>query len=377
MSDQREGQDLEDLALNIATEHLLGGVPFKELSSRYHYSPATLHRRFQTWLNQKRFQLVDKQDRRTVARFAGFDDGLGARLSKAAQIRARVAIILGAEAACSPLRDDGPQPELAYLAADRLHLALAEATAPYLMDRLRNNMHIGVAAGRGVGFTIDKLGELSEKRPGWLTGYSGIHLYSLSGGGRVGAWYPITRDLDADENVFRLASILQINRQAVHYMRGWISKDDNGQKRPPVPEPTLDLAFLGIGQLNRQHHFYHFDQKEFGPMQEPLEVIWKFQEKDGRLRDSVAEVCHRLFLACDTSDVPQEFLDAVKKVNNLVLAVEARRISEAEEVLVVGAGASKKAALLALLTSVESPIERRHLTLFTDAWTAKELLEAL
>ena len=63
--------------------------------------------------------------------------------------------------------------QAAYQAGDYLHLALGDVAARFLIDRLRPQMTIGLASGRGVALTVDRLEDLAKDRREWMSGYQG------------------------------------------------------------------------------------------------------------------------------------------------------------------------------------------------------------
>ena len=242
-------------------------------------------------------------------------------------------------------------------------------------------MTIGLASGRGVGFTIMKLAELAEKQPSEFRGLDSIRLVSLCGGGHVGTWAtPINRDLDADQNAFVLGSILRIPRTNVRYMGGWISLDPEQPQGELDFHYQLDLALVGLGQLNTRHHFFHhYGEVQLGAMGAPLQTIKDWQERDQSLLFKIAEIGHRLFPVGGVEGLPQDCLDAVDEVNQRILAVPHQKLMQATEVILVAGGAQKVHALSMLLNSrcPDAPIDLRKLTLVTDAWTAEEIIRQI
>ena len=85
--------DLDGEALEIATKYLLDRWTLKQLASKYHRSPATLHRRLTKWLDSGRFELTDTRTEESVPRVVGINDRLSDALSGRTHIwRAHVAV---------------------------------------------------------------------------------------------------------------------------------------------------------------------------------------------------------------------------------------------------------------------------------------------
>ena len=378
--------DLDGQALEIASKYLLDRWTLKQLSSKYHRSPATLHRRLTKWLDSGRFELTDTRTEESVPRVVGINDRLSDALSGRTHIwRAHVAVIDGVDDAYSENYlgpDDSAEAQRAFEAHDRLHLALGQVASSYFATRLRRGMTIGVSSGRGVGFLVMGLADIAEERPFLLTGYQSIRIESLCGGARVGAWaVPTVRALDADENVFQLSSILGVPRSSVTYMRGWISGErQRDASRQLSAKPPLDMALVGLEVLNTRHQFFlHHDQNvQLGAIAPYIETLKELQSEDDTLLDSVAGIAHRFF-AAGRREYPNRLLQAVDGINREVLVVPPERIHTAAEVIMVAGGAQKLNALVDLLGGrcPDAPVDLDNLTLITDAWTAERVLERL
>jgi DNA-binding transcriptional regulator LsrR (DeoR family) len=372
-------------ALAIATKYLLGReerrIPLSELAERHNTTKSTLHRRLIKWKREGRFKLIDNLDTRTTVRALERDPVLEQMLVDGTKLfRAHVVRTSGAEAAYTKeyLEDPGTQRALnAYRAGDALHRALGEETASLLLERLRPDMTIGLASGRAVSFAVDRIRELVEGKSPWTRRDHRIRLVSLCGGARVGTWViPTDRDLDADENVFVLAAALNVPQDCVSYMGDWISMDRD-QREQEVQGYELDLALVGLGQLNTRHHFFrHSGRLQLGAVKKPLERIKDWQVKKPTLLHRVGEIGHRLFPVGGTKGLPEDFLEAIQEINGLTRAVPAETIGKAREIIMV-AGGRQKARVLAELARGRwsgAPIDHRRLTLVTDAWTAEEIL---
>ena len=376
-------EPLESQALEIATDHLMGEMSFRELSDKYNWASSTIHRSFKKWLREGRFELVDRQG--ATARVVDLDDRLREELCSQGKLwRARIARIAGADAAYTEKYLSAETTEaaaVAYRAGDELHRALAEVAAEQVLARLRPNITIGLASGRGVGFTIMKLAEMAEKQPSEFRGLDNVRLVSLCGGGHVGTWAtPINRDLDADQNAFALGNILRIPRANVRYMGGWISLDSEQPQGEFDFHYHLDVALVGLGQLNTRHHFlHHYGEVQLGAMGTPLQTISEWQERDPSLLFRIAEIGHRLFPVGGVEGLPQEFLAAVDEVNQRILAVPDQKLMQAAEVILVAGGAQKVHALSMLLNGrcPDAPIDLTKLALVTDAWTAEEIIRQI
>ena len=378
--------DLDGQALEIASKYLLDRWTLKQLSSKYHRSPATLHRRLTKWLDSGRFELTDTRTEESVPRVVGINDRLSDALSGRTHIwRAHVAVIDGVDDAYSENYlgpDDSAEAQRAFEAHDRLHLALGQVASSYFASRLRRGMTIGVSSGRGVGFLVMGLADIAEERPFLLRGYQSIRIESLCGGARIGAWaVPTVRALDADENVFQLSSMLGVPRSGVTYMRGWIS----GERRPDMERdasagPPLDMALVGLEVLNTRHQFFlHHDQNvQLGAIAPYIETLKELQSGDDTLLDSVAGIAHHFFTT-GQHEYQNRLVQAVDGINEEVLVVLPERIRTAAEVIMVAGGAQKLNALVDLLGGrcPDAPVDLDNLTLITDAWTAERVLERL
>jgi DNA-binding transcriptional regulator LsrR (DeoR family) len=374
--------DLDNLASEIARKHLLENVSFRELGKMYYAAPSTIHRRLKKWLADGRFELQDKTAADNDVRVISRDDALGEELVRRTGIwRARVVRIAGVEAACSENNGEqlaGESTAAAYLAADGLHRCLGEAAAELMLNSLRRSMTIGISSGRGVGFTIDGLKELIRRAPSWASGYESIRLVSLCGGAHIGTWeHANSRDFDADENVFALSSLLKIPRQSVTYMSGPIALDAGSPAPETSPKFSLDMAVIGLGQLNIQHHFFRdYNELQLKSMSEPIRRIIEWQSKNPDLRDSVAEIVLRLYPNV-TKKLPEEFLETIRETNKNVLAVSPEKIHNAGEVILIAGGWKKVNALHGVLTGKypDAPLQKKNLTLVTDSWTAETILK--
>lgn len=374
--------DLDSMASEIARKHLLENVSFRELGKMYYAAPSTIHRRLKKWLADGRFELRDKAAPHNDVRVISCDDDLGEELVRRTGIwRARVVRIAGVEAACSENNAEQPVGEsttAAYRAADGLHRCLGEAAAELMLNSLRRSMTIGISSGRGVGFTIDGLKEIVRRTPSWVSGYESIRLVSLCGGAHIGTWeHASSRDFDADENVFALSSLLKIPRQSVSYMSGHIALDAGSPPPETSPKFSLDMAVIGLGQLNIQHHFFRdYNELQLKSMSEPIRRIIEWQSKNPDLRDSVAEIVLRLYPNA-TKKLPEEFLETIRETNKSVMAVSPDKIHNAGEVILIAGGHRKVNALRGVLTGEypDAPLEKRNLTLVTDSWTAETVLK--
>jgi hypothetical protein len=239
-------------------------------------------------------------------------------------------------------------------------------------------MTIGISSGRGVGFTIDSLKEIVRKTPSWASGYESIRLVSLCGGAHIGTWeHTSNRDFDADENVFALSSLLKIPRQSVSYMSSPIALDAGSPPPETSPKFSLDMAVIGLGQLNIQHHFFRdYNELQLKSMSEPIRRIIEWQTKNPDFRDSVVEIVLRLYPNA-TKKLPEEFLETIRETNKSVIAVSPEKIHNAGEVILITGGRREINALRGVLTGEypDAPLQKRNLTLVTDSWTAETLLK--
>jgi DNA-binding transcriptional regulator LsrR (DeoR family) len=374
--------NLDNVALEIARRRLLEGLSYKELAHRYYTSPSTIHRRLNAWLRENRFELQDKLAAHQNASVTGQDDELAAALVRRCGLwRARVVRISGVEAAATESYLEDPLSEAARAAlkaADDLHRCLGEAAAEILLNSLRKNMTIGISSGRGVGFSVEALAGNVRRMPAWVSGYAGIHLVSMCGGVHAGRWEasnPANRDFDADENVFALAAALGIPRANISYISGTLPTD-SGEASDHDLNLNLDLAVIGLGQLNTRHHYFRdlIERRS----NSPSGLINKNNEphpNDPALYDNLAEIVMKLYPSGSRPLTPA-FLQAIQVVNQTILSIAPVKIKNASELMLIAGGRQKVEALRGLLSGEypEAPIDRRNLTLVTDTWTAETIL---
>ena len=374
-----EHDELEAQALDIARDHLLYDKSLRELAVIYAASPSTLHRRLAAWKKEGRFELLDR--RMFSARIGSQDGVLQEELARKTNLwRARVVRIEGVEHAATPeYLDDPLTPSAitAFRAGDELHRALGTAAAELLLGSLKRHSHVAVASGRGAGFTVAALEDLAARNPSWIRGLEGVRIESLCGGGNVGTWATqVTRSLDADQNAFALSNILGVNRGHVEFMGGWIASRTLHRRRRTH---GIDVALVGLGQVNTRHHFFHHHQEvHLGDMAEPLDRIHRLQMEDPSLISSVAEIAHTVFLV-GKGPFPKELESAVQEVNEVTLTVAPERLTAAGEVILVAGGAQKVDSLRELLTGgcPGAPVDPSRITLVTDAATAAGILSRL
>lgn len=376
--------DVEKVALEIASKHLLKNTSFRELGHTYYASPSTIHRRLTKWLKEDRFELRDKFAGKISAFISAQENELGELLARKTGIwRARVVRVSGVEEAYKYQSSEKPESVdsiAAQKASDELHRCLGEITAGLILNSLHKNMTIGVASGRGVGFTIEKLGEIVKQTPSWISGYESIRLVSLCGGTHVGIReLEHSRDFDADENIFSLSAILKTPRHNVSFMTGPISTDKINSKTVDVNKIPLDMIIIGAGQLNTQHHYFHdHDSLQLKSMSVPIRRLIEMQVQHHGLLGSIAEIVLRLYPAVN-SNLSPDILDIIGETNSNILAVSPERIRNAGEIILVAGGRQKLDVLYGLLTGryPDAPIDKKNLTLITDAWTAENILQMI
>jgi DNA-binding transcriptional regulator LsrR (DeoR family) len=376
--------NLNDVALEIARKRLLENLSYKELARRYYTSPSTIHRRLTAWLKEGRFELQDRLAAPQSAVITGKDDILASQLVRRFSIwRARVVQISGAEGAYTDHYQESPESpaaQAAFKAGDELHRCLGETAAEIILAGLRKNMTLGIASGRGVGFTIEAIGQTVKQSPAWVSGYAGIRLVSLCGGVHVGQWSPgnfSARDFDADANVFALAAALKIPRRNITYVTGPVPAYPSASTAESVHGLDLDIALIGLGQLNtRSHYFRNLDQLQMDVRSEAIRQIIDWQAKNPEFYDNLAEIAMKLY-PTGHAPLPAGFLQAIKEMNDTILSISPLKIREAAEVILVAGGHQKLAALRGLLNGdyPGAPIDRKNLTLITDSWTAERILE--
>ena len=373
---------LGNSALEIMREYLIKKTHLTVLGQKYHAAPSTIHRRINKWLNEGRFDLVDTSGNKTEYRSLELDTELEDELVRKTGIwQARIVKVPDIEKAYADQHlkaADSRPARVAWRAEDELHESLGGAAAELILNRLRRNMTIGLSSGRGVGFATMKIGELAQKRPSRVNGFENTRIVSLCGGAHVGTWLiPVHRPLDADENVFALAAILKTPVNNLVYNDGPTSVDAPDHRPSPELKYDLDLAVIGLGQLNTGHHFFRYiNTVQLRAVADPLHRIRDWQGRDPELTEKVVEIVHRLY-PIEDRELPEEFLEALHQTNRLMNAVQAEKIRNAREVILIAGDRQKIHALYALLTGKcpQAPLVKNNLTLVTDSWTARTILQ--
>jgi DNA-binding transcriptional regulator LsrR (DeoR family) len=376
--------NLDSFALEIARKRLLQGISYKELARQYYTSPSTIHRRLAVWLRENRFDIQDRLAFKKNASITGKDDRLAGELVRRATIwRARVVQIEGVEAAYTDQYQSESHDEAAqnaFQAADDLHRCLGEVAADITLNSLRKNMTLGISSGRGVGFTVEALTEIVRQNPAWASGYESISLVSLCGGAHAGKWGRASagsRDFDADANVYAMATALQVPRSQVIYISGPLI-EAGGRPAESHLKTSLDIALIGVGQLNTRHHYFRdVIESRQTATGGPLQTLRDWQVRDPALSDGLIEIAMKLYPP--NREMPPDFLDAIAEVNKTIISVSPEIIRNSGEVVLIAGGRQKLDAICGLLRGdyPQSPINRRNLTLITDSWTAAQILRHL
>jgi hypothetical protein len=159
-------------------------------------------------------------------------------------------------------------------------------------------------------------------------------------------------------------------------MTGPVSLDQTNQPPDTSDRLSLDLAVIGLGELNSQHPYFR-DQNEFQlkVMTGPIHKLVDGQSKNPGLLNCIAEIVLRLYPVGDKG-ITEEFIDTIRRTNVTILAVPIEKIRNAGEIMLVAGGRQKLRALCGVLlgNNPEIPIEKTNLTLVTDAWTAEQVL---
>ena len=379
---QAKDDSLDQFALEIARRNKLEGESLQKLSKIFPAGATTLHRKLKGWLEEGRFELTDKRSGQTTALQSAIDEPLGERLARETAIRrARVVHLTGVEAAAGEdyrMQAADAKAQAAFHAGDYLHLALGDVAARFLIDRLRPHMTIGLASGRGVALTVDRLEDLAKDRREWMSGYQGVKICSLSGGSWMGTWaMPFNRPLDADANVFHLGTILHVAPGIRTYIGSWLLAGERVAEQPSHEGVHLDLAIVGIGQLNTGHHFLRPDAAlQLESMGNALATIREFQDKEGDRHASIADICHVLFYV-GAGQPPDQIAKAISELNDAMSTAPRKTLESAEEVILVAGGAQKEEALYHFIKGNcrDAPIDPARVTLITDSWTANRILE--
>lgn len=372
-------EELAIHSLDIATKVMLRGHTLQQVAREYNVAPSTLHRALRRWREDGRFELVDKKRTQGFTSETDEDRELADRLVRKTNLwRARVVSVGETQASETGdyLADPGtPVAMAAYTATDVLHWALGGVAADVLLDRLKPSWVVGLASGRGAGFTVSRCEDAVQRVPSRARGLNSIRIVSLSGGQQVGPWgeMRVSRALDADANCFELSQVLQVPEDNVTYMANWISSPE-----PPQFRCRLDMALVGVGVLNTQHFFYRYLKTvQLAAMRAPLERIRSLQAADPKLLHRVADIAHRLFPVGDEAVLPDDLLDAIGEVNRVVVAALPETIKDAEEIILVAAGAQKLPVLHSLVSGEcpQATADPRRMILVTDRWTAQQICD--
>jgi DNA-binding transcriptional regulator LsrR (DeoR family) len=194
----------------------------------------------------------------------------------------------------------------------------------------------------------------------------------------MGTWaMPFNRPLDADANVFHLGTILHVSPGIRTYVGSWLLAGERVADQPSYDGVHLDLAIVGIGQLNTGHHFLRPDAAlQLESMGDALDSIREFQDVDGDRHASIADICHVLFYV-GTGEPPAQIAKAIDELNNAMSTPPKETLESAEEVILVAGGAQKEEALYHFVKGNcrGAPIDPARVTLITDSWTANRILE--
>jgi DNA-binding transcriptional regulator LsrR (DeoR family) len=159
-------------------------------------------------------------------------------------------------------------------------------------------------------------------------------------------------------------------------MIGPVSLDQGEQPRSQKRRPGLDLALIGLGQLNTQHHYFReYNQLQLKALSGAVRTLIESQSKDPDRTDCIAEIVLRLYPVGDET-LDAECVEAINETNKTILAVAPDILRNAGEVVLVTGGIQKLAALRGLLFGKcrQAPIDKTNLTLVTDSWTAEQIL---
>lgn len=194
----------------------------------------------------------------------------------------------------------------------------------------------------------------------------------------MGAWsMPFNRPLDADANVFHLGAILHVSPGIRNYVGSWLLAGERLVEQPSYDGVHLDLAIVGIGQLNTGYHFLRPDAAlQMESMGDALASIREFQDAEGDRHASIADICHVLFYV-GSGEPPEQITKAINDLNNAMSTPPRETLESAEEVILVAGGAQKEEALYHFVKGNcrDAPIDPARVTLITDSWTANRILE--
>jgi DNA-binding transcriptional regulator LsrR (DeoR family) len=283
----------------------------------------------------------------------------------------------------------------AYIDSDILHLQISRHAASYLAGRLGHGYKVGIGSGRASTYTADFF--CKDARAGKVRRLVEVAIFSLVGGVRDVRWSQelapefkdVPANLDADEGASLLAEALHVQRESyLHLVNLPISISTNDL--PAVVKAIanhlfempdrLDMMISGIGVLNTGHHFIdHCQGAGLAAISDDLQKLQQLQSKDPAMLESIGEVCHRLFW-CGDGPTPHKVQKIIRQVNSKVIAVPFKVINEAKELLLVAGGRQKLPVLTRLSKTASSdaaqvPFRVDRITLVTDSWTARKILE--
>jgi DNA-binding transcriptional regulator LsrR (DeoR family) len=270
----------------------------------------------------------------------------------------------------------------AFSASDSLHNQLGKSAARYFLDRIRNKFVVGVSSGRGVMYTATAVCDLIERGMKPPKELQDLCILALSGGSKVTPWANQKDLLDADSAAFELAKGLTDPRENVVYIPGPFSADNpelylRDLNSALEEAGRMDIAILGLGVLNSGHSLFRLPPSQTRPIQKQLDILRQEQTNNSELLTCLADIGLRLFWA-GNGKAPEPVASAIEAINSHLVTVSEAALKRTREIILVAAGHQKLPALRTLCYEEELkiPIRTESLTLVTDEWTAKKLLEA-
>lgn len=267
---------------------------------------------------------------------------------------------------------------------DLLHKKLGVLAARYVWSHIRSGDTIGIASGRGPGYTVEALRQLAAAHSG---SFRDLFVVSLAGGiarQADGHDRPWRLSIDADQRVVDLAESLRAERRLVQlplFVRppreDLIARTDAEYLVASEGCSTrLTIALFGFGVLDRGHYLLRpgtsHMHPEFNIVRDELDRLCAILES---CPAPIIDVGQFFWMG---NGVPTELRPQVQEIvdslNSKVVVATPAVVNEAEERIAIGGGAQKFEALRQMVLH-ETDIHPT--TVVTDEISAQRLLKEL
>lgn len=276
-----------------------------------------------------------------------------------------------------------PDPTTRRNATTDLHRALGHVAGDHLLTIIRPGDNIGVCAGRGVGYTIERIRAVLTESDATALRLEASHgrVFSLAGGVFLPTWTENgLQYLDnADYNADVLATALRWDRTLCcvrAFRRDEASRDatiERDAKHLLNKRLGLHIALYGATILDEDHYLRRIQDDPQVEAIEPERALLDEIASDEHAPAAVLDHCEHFYPAADLSQRQK------KKVQGLVTRLNQKSVSADPDIVnaagerILVAGGPRKLPALSILTRTEwrGP---RPTTLITDKRTAHELL---